>query len=113
MISITDLEEFKSSWREESRQFTGAMMALSGALTLGVERFFTDGLKDPLFLFCLVCAVAATVIGHYGNCQLQRRKDKIDKIIARSYQQETEMMVKWWGGKSDAQPMNYHSYGDW
>ena len=86
MVSVTDLNEFKSSALEEWWQFTLAQFFFSGALWLGVERYFTveNWRDDNLLLFCIGLVILSSIVGYFGLRQLLRRKSRIERILAKA-----------------------------
>lgn len=83
VIDVEDLREFQYSMSEEFWTFTISQFFVAGSFWLGLERFLTlnDPGKDAVFLTCVVTLVLGIVVGTVGYRQLNRRKNKIGRII--------------------------------
>jgi uncharacterized membrane protein YdcZ (DUF606 family) len=84
LVDVEDLEDWKTSMREESWQFSLAGFFASGSLWLGIDRYATYGLSDRLFLICAAVLVFSAIIGYFGYKQLGRRQLKIERYIKKA-----------------------------
>lgn len=86
LVTVDDLNDMNSASIEEFKQFSAGEFLAAGSFWVGVERVFTASpwYEDTLFWFCALGLVAGLVIGYFGYCQLQRRKNRIRKLVEKA-----------------------------
>lgn len=83
-VPMEDLRDFTSSSKEEFGQFTIGQFFFSGSFWLAIERLVTVGIKDPWFWVSIAFCIGGGTIGFFGFRQLNRRKNRIEKLIAEA-----------------------------
>ena len=85
-----DIRDAVPSIKEEIVQTAlGGFMA-SGSFWLGLERLFTIGYKDPLFLACIAFFVCGSVLMVVGARQGLRRVSRLERYLPENRAQKRE-----------------------
>jgi hypothetical protein len=80
-ISVSDLEDLVEHQAEEVATFAIGQFFLSGAVWLGVGKYFEEGPGSPALLFCAVAAAFGAVLFGVGLRQVSRKRKKLDRLL--------------------------------
>lgn len=78
-VPVEEIRDASSSGIEEVLQFSAGGVAGSRGFWLGLERFFTEGYQDPLFLVCIAFFLCGGVLSLTGFRQSFRRKRRLER----------------------------------
>lgn len=85
-VPVSEIKDASASATEEIVQFAVGGFMFSGAFWLGLERLFTEGIKDPLLAVCVLSCVFGAVLGFAGFRQAQRRVKRLERYCPKDDQ---------------------------
>ena len=80
-IPVMEIKDASSSALEEVAVFAFGNFLASGSFWLGVERFVTEGIKDPVLIGCGSAFLAGLVLTIVGFRQTARRVSRLMRYV--------------------------------
>lgn len=89
-VAVSDLEDLVEHQAEEVATFAIGQFFLSGAVWLGVGKYFDEGPGAPALVFCALAAMFGAVLFAVGLRQVSRKRKKLDRLLGEVEEADEE-----------------------
>lgn len=89
-VSVTDLCDLTEYQTEEVATLSVGQFFLSGAVWLGVGKYFEEGPTSPALVFCGLAAAFGAILFGVGLRQISRKRRTLDRLLGEVEEEQRE-----------------------